>query len=245
MIAGEDDEIIPLPGGMDPKRVEADIAANRAHVERILSNPETDEERAAQMEYFAAIQDRSDTGGARLKERQKRIAFAKVRLDEFLHMLEMWGPDETGPNIDHAKLAAANYYFMLGLFEEAFAITPAGSAFDPYRAKFQRYKEAEDRDDDDLCSCSDYVAMAKLATQKNGKLYDVPVFQTAHTVVGEFPSKNRHEWVLAIQCVQCDWLNLRMELTESAAREETAKATPGPDHIVMRDNGTCGTCPNP
>ena len=27
MIAGEDDEIIPLPGGMGPKRVEADIAA--------------------------------------------------------------------------------------------------------------------------------------------------------------------------------------------------------------------------
>lgn len=238
-----DDELIPLPGGTDPKRVAADVAANRAHVARILEAPETDVEKAAQLEYFAAIQARSDGGGVRLKERQKRITFAKLRLDEMLQMLEMWGPDETGPAIDHAKLAAASYYFMLGLFQDAIDILPAGN--EAVRAQYQRYLDAENRDDDDLCSCSDYAAPAKIAVERGGKLLDFTVFQTAHTVMGEFPSKDRHEWVIAIQCVQCEHLNLRMELTDSAAREEAAKARPGPDHIVMKDSGTCGTCPNP
>lgn len=242
------DEKIPLPGGKAKAKVAADIRKMRAHAKRIQTAPETAEEREAQRLYLEAIAERGASGNVTLSARQKRISLAKRHLEEAKSILAMVPrkAENRKAEVERLKLSIANCHFVLGQFEEAIAACPR-SAKDHLR-QFREYHKADIRDDDALCMCSDTVGQAMIPVNPNPnrpsseKEFPRTVFQTAHTVEGEFPNARRGDWVLAIRCVQCGWLNLRAELTESAAREELAKNTKGPDSVVMVDNGTCSSC---
>lgn len=242
------DEPIELPGGRSKAKVARDIKAMRAHAKRIQTEPATPAEREAQRLYLEAVAERGAGGNVTLSERQKRIALAQRHLVEAQAILAMVPrrAENRKAEVERLKLSIANCHFVLGQFEEAIAACPR-SAKDHLR-QFREYHKADLRDDDDLCLCSDIVGKALVPVTPNskgvaaGKDYERTVFVTAHTVEGEFPNARRGDWVFAIRCVQCSWLNLRAELTESAAREELAKSTKGPDAVVMADNGTCHTC---
>lgn len=236
-----DDEIIELPGGLDPDRVAADLAANRAHVERILNTPETSEERAAQRAYFEAIERRASYGSVHLSARQSRIAQAEQTLRAALESLA--GLPAKGEGREEAEdafqLQVANCLFVLGDFKGALEWCP-DSAPD-HLAQFQEFFDAELREDDIECLCSDQVVPA-LLKGPNGKTYEQTVFQTAHTPCGEYPNARRKCWVYASRCVQCSDLVIRPTMTASAAREWQARQNNLPDAVAMADSGHCKDC---
>lgn len=236
-----DDEVIELPGGRDPARVAADIAANRAHVERILNAPETPEERAAQAEYFRALEERASYGTVALSRRQSNVAQAQRRLSDCLHDLANLPADVANRELqeDALQFQVASCLFVLGDFKGALEWCP--ETYADHLAQYREFFDAELREDDITCLCSDSVTKAVLPGP-NGKLYEQQIFDSAQMVLGEFPNARRKCWIVASRCLRCDDLVLRPTMTESAARAWSARQNTLPDAVAMADRGTCENC---
>jgi hypothetical protein len=207
------EERVPLPGGWSRERIDADLKANADERERIRTAPATPEERAAQEAYFAALKARQAGASVVMTERQKRVALARHHLDIATDMLDALSPDDPGfPAEDRRlRLVVAIQLGILGSFEDALDICPEEET--PYRERWAELLAAELRDDDDMCACEGTATT--LDHPATGVTCAVTI--PAHKIEGDFPSTRRHLWVWAIRCTVCGALNLRRELTPSAA----------------------------
>lgn len=238
-----------LWGGMSPERIALDQERQRVARDTILNNPTTDEQRAAQAEYVATLEAMQLAGNTgTLTSRQKRLTHAartertcreiiestKRNWAETVRMLQKAECD-VDPNvmpamyldsIVRAERGLAQALFVQGRFDEA--IEAAKGCADDLIPMYQEFLDAELRDDQQLCDCPN-TTETKALVEVAGKDTEQNIVLSNEHLIGEFPSIRRNKWVAAIRCMICGHLNLREELTPSAARTENARANTLPD----------------